>query len=196
MKDQWYADNRDLIKWGGIVDLCNTTGIKSVMQVAYYRESSWLQLRFDRKNEDIPKEVIEHFRDIEDIKRLGKKVGITIDVLKSEFSNSAREAYTKSICRRIQKQTQQQIVFLDPDNGLSPQKAKAEHVTREEISSIWQSLKRGDYLVFYQHSFRDNKWKEIRCKQLAGACSVKENIIKMWEATEKITDVVFFFCEK
>lgn len=194
MKDQWYADNRDLIKWGGIIHLCNTTGIKHVMQVAYFRDSSWLQLNFNGKEVSIPKDVITHFRSIRDIRRLGKKAGITIDVVKSEFSD--RETYSTSICKRIRKQTQHQIVFLDPDNGLAPLKAKAEHVTSEEISSIWQCLKRGDYLVLYQHNPHIPNWKTVRMKELARACNLVPSTIKIWEATKKVKDVVFFFCEK
>lgn len=176
--------------------MCNITGIKHVTQVAYFSESSWLRLLFDRKNEDIPKEVIEHFRDINNVKLLGKKVGITIDIVKSEFSNSGREAYTKSICRRIQKQSKQQIVFLDPDNGLAPKIVKAEHVTCEDISLMWQCLKGGDYLVLYQHSPHIPNWRNARRREVAKACSIKESKMKMWKALEKINDVAFFFCEK
>jgi hypothetical protein len=197
MQDQWYADNRDLIKWGGIVHLCNTTGIQYVMQVAYFRDSSsWPQLNFNGKDVSIPKDVITHFRSIRDIKRLGRKAGITVDIFKREFSHSARETYTESICQRIQKQTQHQIVFLDPDNGLAPQKAKAEHVTTKEISSIWKRLKRGDYLVLYQHNPHIPNWKTVRKKELARACNLVPSSTKIWEAKKKIKDVVFFFCEK
>jgi hypothetical protein len=196
MKDQFYADNRDLIKWGGIVHLCNTTGIKHVIQVAYFRDSSWLRLNFNGKDERIPKDVITHFRSIGDIKRLGKKVGIAIDIVKSEFSDSTREVYTKSICQRIQKQTQHQIVFLDPDTGLAVQNVEEEHVESAEVSSIWQSLKRGDFLVLYQHNPRISEWRNVRRKELAKALGLKESMIKMWEASERIKDVVFYYCER
>jgi hypothetical protein len=197
MKDQYYADNRDLIKWGGIVHLCEITRIKHVIQAAYFRASrSWPQLNFNGKEVSVPEDVITHFRSITDIKRLGKKAGITIDIVKGEFSHAYREAYTKSICQRIQRQTQHQIVFLDPDNGLAPQKAKAEHVKSEEISSIWQRLKRGDYLVLYQHKPRIRNWRTVRKKEMAIACKIVPSTIRIWEATEKIKDVVFFYCKK
>jgi len=39
MRDKWYADKRDLVKWGGIMHLLNdeSRGIKKVFQIAYYR---------------------------------------------------------------------------------------------------------------------------------------------------------------
>ncbi len=196
MKDQLYADNRDLIKWGGILHLCNTTEIRHVMQVAYYSKSSWPQLRFGREKEDIPKEVIDHFRDVEDIKRLGIKAGITIDVVKNEFSHSDRDEYNKAICRRIKKQPQRKIVFLDPDTGLAMQNVKAKHVKPEEVSLIWRALKPRDFLVLYQHKPRISEWKNIRRKELTKALSVKKSTIRMWEASERIRDVVFYYCER
>jgi len=80
MKDQWYADDRNLIKWEGLVHLYNSTGITNVIQVAYFRESLWLPLHFNSEKVTIPNNVITHFRSKRDVKRLGKKAGITIDV--------------------------------------------------------------------------------------------------------------------
>ena len=202
MKNIWYADNRDIIKWGGIVHLCNTTGIKHVTQIAYFRESSRLQLDFNGKDVSIPQDVIIHFRSMRDIKQLGTKVGITIDVVENEFSHNDREKYTKSICQQIQKQTQRKIVLLDPDTGLAPDsnKAKVEHVKPDEVSMIWHSLNNSDFLVLYQHRFRDTDWRDIRKKQIAKACNINMSLVKEWKAPKSAKDlakdVVFFFCEK
>ncbi len=198
MKNQWYADIRDLIKWGGIVHLCETTQIKYVIQVAYLTDSPrlWSPLNFDGKDVPIPGHVITHFRSIGDIKRLGKKAGITIDVVKAEFSRSDRKAYGEAICKRIEKQPQRKIVLLDPDTGLAVKNAQEKHVKPEEVLLIWQALKPRDFLVLYQHKPRKSEWKNVRRKELAKALSVKENTIRMWEAMEKVRDVVFFFCKK
>lgn len=196
MRNTWYADDRDLIKWGGIIHLCNTTGINHVMQVAYFRNSSWGLLEFDGKDVPIPEDVITHFRDIGDIKRLAKMAGITIDIVTEEFVHSEREAYTNSVCQRIQNLSQRQIVFLDPDNGLAPQKATDEHVKSEEIAKIWKCLRSGDYIVLYQHSPHIVDWKNIRKTEFAIACKIATSEVKIWEAKEKVKDVVFFFSEK
>jgi len=194
LKDQWYGDNRDLIKWGGIVRLCQTTGIKNVLQVAYWRPSQLFRLRFDGNNEDIPKEVIQHFRDIRDIKRLADKTNITIDIVDPEFTD--RNLYTKDVCQRIQQKSENQIVFLDPDTGLAKQNGKAAHVILVEVQSMWQALKQGDILVLYQHSFREKNWRNIRLNEFAEACGVQIAEIKTWEASEKVRDVIFFYCKK
>jgi hypothetical protein len=196
MKDQWYADNRDLIKWGGIAHLCSETGIKDVYQVAYWRRSTWSPLDFNNKKVRIPNEVLSHFRDINDVKRLGEKLGLHIHVENRKFCQYDRDVYHNSVCKLISTQKLRKIVFLDPDTGIAMQNAKAEHVEPQEVSSIWQSLKRGDFLVLYQHSFRDTDWKAIRRKQLAEACNIDRSKVKEWEAPALARDVVFFFCEK
>jgi hypothetical protein len=71
-----------------------------------------------------------------------------------------------------------------------------EHVKSEEISSIWQCLRGGDYLVLYQHSPHITNWKNIRKKEFARACKLVPSQIRIWEARERVKDVVFFFCEK
>ena len=196
MKDKYYADNRDLIKWGGIVHLCNETGIKHVLQVAYYRESTWLPLNFNNKKVQIPMEVLSHFRNINNVKRLGEKLGLHIHVENRNFDPCDRHVYHNSVCEQISRQKLQQIIFLDPDTGIALRNAKTEHVEAQEITSIWQSLKRGDFLVLYQHRFRDTHWKNIRKAQLAKACNIEIKKVKEWEAPELAPDVVFFYCEK
>ena len=85
MKDIWYGDNRDIVKWGGIVHLCSKTGIKFVLQIAYYRSHQWLEMSFDNDHVNIPPKVFRHFRSLEDIKRLGIDAGINIQVINKEF---------------------------------------------------------------------------------------------------------------
>lgn len=194
MKDQWYGDARDLIKWGGIVHLCRITGINHVMQIAYWRPSESISLVFNGKAIPLPEEVNKHFRDITDIKRLSKTTGLSMEVVTCEFDD--RNEYTKSICNQIEKQSHPQIVLLDPDTGLAIRKEKAEHVTTDEIKSIWHSLKKGDVIVLYQHSFRDKHWEKIRQNQLAETCNLRPAMIKKWKARDKPKDVIFFYCEK
>jgi hypothetical protein len=195
MKDKWYADKRDLIKWGGIAHLCHKKGIKCVLQVAYYRESKWSPLDFNNEKVSIPEEVLSHFRNINEVKRLGKKLGLHIDIVTQNFDQYGRDVYHNSVCKLISRQKLRQIVFLDPDTGIAMQNAKAKHVEPQEVSSIWKSLKRGDFLVVYQHSFRKTGWKAIQRSQLAEACKIDRGKVMEWKA-ELARDVVFFFCQK
>lgn len=192
MKDIWYGDNRDIVKWGGIVHLCSKTGIKFVLQIAYYRSQQWLEMSFDNDHVNIPREVFRHFRSLEDIKRLGLDIGINIQVINKEFSHSRRESYHNEILNCLNNLKERKIVFLDPDTGLAPNKAGTEHVKPNEVLLIWESLKEGDFLVLYQHSFRSKNWVNIRKKQLAEACHVEENKVGEW-SSDLAKDVIIFF---
>ena len=44
MRDIWYADNRDLIKWGALFHLARVFEAVRILQVAYYRASEFGRL--------------------------------------------------------------------------------------------------------------------------------------------------------
>lgn len=196
MKDIYYGDKRDIVKWSGILLLCKETGINYVLQIAYFRKQEKLRMHFGSDKTNIPDDVIRHFRDVDDIKRLGTKTGVHIEVFKQEFQQSSRDTYHIEVCDYINKWPERKVVFLDPDTGLAVKNAKAEHIKPGEVLKVWQSLQLGDFLAFYQHSFRDSEWVNIRKKQLAEACKIKDSKIKQWIAPEITKDAVFFFCEK
>jgi hypothetical protein len=37
MRDKWYVDNRDLVKWGILLRLAERYAAKHILQVLYYR---------------------------------------------------------------------------------------------------------------------------------------------------------------
>jgi hypothetical protein len=198
MKDKFYGDNGDLVKWGGIIHLCKVNGMKTVVQVAYYRED---KISFDDEDINLRKVVMEHFerKDILDIKRLGTRTKLDIQVLKKEFKNNKddRKGYHDEVCKEIKRLSKKKLVFLDPDKGLKPKKTRTdEHVTPEEVKQIWESLKTGDFLVFYQHKprFSKNGWKEDCRSDFARRCGLKG--VRMWSADGIAKDVVFYFIEK
>jgi hypothetical protein len=195
MKDIWYADKRDMVKWGGLINLCHVNNIKTIIQVAYFREAVIPKLNFNGKLMVFPEQVQKHFRNIENIKELGKIAGISIEVFKKPFSNSSRTEYQQVLIKKINTINNSKIVFLDPDNGLAPGNCKEEHVKFEEVSDIWKNLLKQDILVFYQHLFRKSGWAEINRDKLAEACSVKLSRVNTW-SSDLAHDVVFYFVEK
>lgn len=141
MKDEFYADKRDLVKWGGIIHLCDNKKIKTVIQVAYYRKSKYSNFEFENKSVPLPKSVEKHFRDIKDIndiKRLGHSTTINIKVLDDSFDDKvSRDDYHRLICNKIRETKESKIVFLDPDVGLEPTKCKREHVKTTEVKEVF-----------------------------------------------------------
>lgn len=59
MRDQWYGDNRDLVKWGGLLELVRRHSVKHVLQVLYLRPSDeWGRLEIDGHKVDLPEAVV------------------------------------------------------------------------------------------------------------------------------------------
>ena len=200
MKDKFYGDKRDLVKWGGIVRLCHENSIKTVLQVAYYRQSKWGKIDFNNgKFVLLPEVVSEHFRSIKDIRRLGRRANLDIQIINREFKNNKkdREEYHKEVCKEIEMLNKKKIVFLDPDKGLEPKKTCTyEHVKPNEVKLIWKSLKPKDFLVFYQHKpwFSKKGWKESCRHEFARQCGLKG--VRMWSADGIAEDVVFYFVQR
>jgi hypothetical protein len=197
MKDIYYGDKRDIVKWGGIVHLCTTSGIKKVIQVAYYRPDQRLkEIHFDGQTVSISETVSRHFfKDIEDIKRLSSEIGVMIQVVKIQFNHATRKLYHDEISQIIKRVKEHKVVFLDPDTGLNSVKASAIHVQPEELHAIWQSLNPKDFLVFYQHAPHFAGWRETKRSEFAAACEVQLELVKEWQSDE-VSDVIIFFIEK
>ena len=198
MRDIWYSDKRDLVKWGGIIHLCHFEQIKVVFHIAYYRENDFPSLSFNGDNVDFPKVVRNHFRNLDDIRRLGAGTEIDIRVFKDVFAHSSRGGYTLKVCNEINKIVNKKIVFLDPDTGIASGRCKPEHVRPDEISQIWKSLTSNDIIVFYQHRFwpKEGDWREIRREQFADFCEVEVRNVKTWHAKDIADDVIFFYTQK
>lgn len=200
MKDKWYGDNRDLVKWGVLLELTRQYSIKHILQVLFYRPTEWKKIEIDGRPFEIPNGVIRHFRDVRSIRTLDS--GIPIDTLTEPFND--RDVYLRQILEVIHAREEQPgIVFLDPDTGLEPKISKYDHshVSKEELREVWAALRPGDLLVFYQHedNKRNEEWKNRKKLQFAAAlagCGVTDASVKIAHAPEISRDVVFYFVQR
>ena len=78
MKDIWYSDNRDLVKWSVLIKLSQIYRMDKIIQIAYYRDSEFHGIQIDGQNHSIPSEVINHFRKIHNIENLRTDIEIII----------------------------------------------------------------------------------------------------------------------
>lgn len=195
MQDRWYADNRDLVKWGVLLRLAETYNARRVLQLAFYRSNTFGQVVIDGQRQNIPAEVIAHFRDIRKIASINSTLRVT--VFDAVFED--RTAYLDAVLKLLAAFAGERcIVFLDPDTGLQPQNPGLEHVLDAEAQTIWHGMKQGDVLVFYQHQTNriGQPWIEPKRVQLAKALEVGPDSIKVAQAPEIANDVVFFFSQK
>ena len=168
MRDRWYGDDRDVVKWSALVHLAQREAVSKVLHVAMYRgDCQSASLTTGYGPVVLPPEVVRHFRDLDDVQRLAGATGLAIEVVKDPFVD--RASYFSSICKRVRGQGTPVIVFLDPDVGLASESAGLEHVTSAEVAAVFASLHPGDHLVCYQHARRQKDWRGRARRAFANA---------------------------
>ena len=195
MQDIWYADNRDLIKWSVLLHLVRKYNAKKIIQIAYYRKSDFKTFEIDGVNQNIPEEILNHFRRIKNIETLNLEVPVHV------FDNviADRKVYLSASLRFIQRfQDSNTVVFLDPDTGLEPKRHGLQHVLESEAKTIYDNLMKGDIFAFYQHQTNLNgrPWIEPKRKQLARVLNIDLNNLKIAYGQFVARDVAFYYCTK
>ncbi|MGP8049199.1 MAG: hypothetical protein ACLPYB_01190 [Desulfobaccales bacterium] len=195
MRDKFYSDNRDLVKWAVLHRLAEIYNARRILQIAFYRPSEFPKVTVDGKEHKIPQQVISHFRDLQKIENINSE--IQVDVFADLFDD--RTDYLQSVKKFLSKfQAERCVVFLDPDTGLAPQNPNFDHVLESEAKTIWKATKSGDVYVFYQHqtNMAGQPWMEPKRSQLENALDLNEGSIKVACGLKIARDVVFFYAPK
>jgi hypothetical protein len=195
MRDKWYGDNRDLIKWGVLLELSRRHGAKHILQVLYFRKTDWGELEVDGELVELPTEVLRHFRTATSISSI--TCPAQVETIAEIFRD--RGNYLQLVLDRIRSRVQSPgIVFLDPDTGLEPRVAGLQHVLEEELAKIWILLRPRDLIVFYQHQTNRNgaAWIQPKKEQFERVLSITAGTAKLARAPKIAPDVAFFYAEK
>lgn len=199
MRDQWYADHRDLVKWATLLHVAQTHSIGTIVQVACYRPDAFNKhkLSVDGNQVDIPDAVWAHFRNIHAIQGLAQCAGITIRVLDDIYCRPRQSYYDNIIEHLTQPRNDSWVVFLDPDTGIEPEKTvDLKHVTCDEVAMVFDGMCPRDMLVFYQHARHTTTWLNDTKVQLASAIK-REDGIQTYTGPKKLAgDVAFFVVKK
>lgn len=195
MRDHWYGDNRDLVKWAILFKLAEIEKASQIIQVAYYQPSAFPRIQLDGKDHDIPSPVIEHFRRIQNI----SSTPSAIEVKVFDFPLKDRDEYLKAVMEYVSRiGSERFVILLDPDTGLEPNNPSLKHILAVEAATIWQKLKPNDVLAIYQHQTNraGQAWIEPKQNQLARILSVREKSIKIGSAFSIARDVVILYAGK
>jgi hypothetical protein len=194
MQDKFYSDKRDLVKWAILHRLAETYQAHRILQLAFYRPSEFAKILLDGEESDIPQEILGHFRDLRTVQTINSK--IRVKVFAEPFEQ--RDSYLKSVKSFLSSWEERCVVFLDPDNGLEPQRPSLKHVLESEAKAIWEETKSGDVYVFYQHqtNMAGQPWIGPKRRQLEGALELSEHSIKIAQGPQIAHDVVFLYKQK
>lgn len=182
-----------------MIRLAGEYGIRSILQIAFYRPSTSLdhsiEVNGDRR--PIAPEVWGHFRNIHRIRYLEESTGLEIKVFDKEFT-SPRGGYVEEVIRLIcDCQRKPKLVFLDPDTGIAPPSgAGLEHVKPSELAEVFSALGTGDVLVFYQHARRVKDWLTETRREFVTALDAGDTSVTTITCPEIAKDVAFFVAEK
>jgi hypothetical protein len=195
MKDEWYGDRRDLVKWGTLLELARRYECKHILQVLYARKSTYGTITVAGEEIPLQNSIIRHFRNLASVESIATHPSIEVvaDLLER------RAKYHEIVIQRVlARRHSPGIVFLDPDTGLEPQKPGPQHVLESELLDIWGNLRKRDLLVFYQHQTNRNgsPWIEAKMEQFERAIGVRRGEANLAHAPTIASDVAFFFAEK
>ena len=141
MRDKYYSDDRDILKWASLVHIALEYGLQTILQVPYWRpEKVHPHFSFMEKRVAVSDKVWTFFRNIHNIVWLGPYVGLSITVIDKEFDPDQRQAYISEIKTSIQHVGRPLALFLDPDTGLQPKRCLPEHTAIREIQELWTVL--------------------------------------------------------
>ena len=194
MRDKYFADKRDLVKWGMLLLLADMNHAHSILQMAYYRPESGRSPEIDLGGElhALPNAVLDQFRKLQSVTAIRSSADVF--VMMDEWND--RDAYHKEVLRRIHALPSPSVVFLDPDTGLEPNgTAGPKHVREEELRRVWRALRPHDLLVFYQHQPNRNgqPWIDEKRTQFENALGVEPGTAKVAQGREIAHDVAFFY---
>jgi len=196
MKNCWYADNRDLVKWSVLVNLAVENSASLILQIAYFQEHDFSKVELGEKEKEIPKEVLAHFRDIRNIERISSP--IKVHVFNKLITD--RKQYLLEAKEFIALHAEDRnVVFLDPDTGLEPTRNPTlKHVLNKEANEFWTKLKAGDTLALYQHQTtkNGNPWVESKREQFENAIKAPRGSVKVGRGLKLAKDVVLFYAVK
>ena len=194
MRDQWYGDDRDVLKWSTLVHLARRESVPGILHIAMYRASRPIApLATAFGSVDPPDEVLRHFRDLGDIQRLAAATGLEIDVIKSPFAH--RVTYFDEVCGAVRARTGRVLVFLDPDIGIEAEQGGPEHVTSADVARVFDALQPGDLLVCYQHARRQKGWRGRARRAFAHAPGIPSFDVEVVES-ELVRNVLMFSVKK
>ncbi len=194
MRERWFGDDRDLVKWSSLIHAGRQHGVSRILQVAYIRADEKPVVSVADKQTAVDATVWSFFRDLRRVRELGFATGIPIDIISDAFDPRLRTDYESIVVRAIRAQLGTLLLYLDPDTGLQPRRANGCHVSRDEVQKYWSALRPGDVLALYQHARHNKTWIADVRSELSALCD--DASVQVARSGDIGTDVALLFVKK
>jgi hypothetical protein len=140
MRDTWFADKRDLVKWGTLAEIAERENLSTIVQVLYFRTGERPPLQMEGNSTEIHPAVWHFFRNVRSVESLGPKLESEIVVIADEFKPNKRSAYRQVVAHRLTELRKPKVVLLDPDTGIAHSNGGASRSKnwREQAKRSWR----------------------------------------------------------
>lgn len=194
MRNQWYGDNRDLVKWAEVFRLAQD-GQRQVVYVPMPNpdDPPFDTLRLS-SGAGLPQQVVQHFRDMGKVDQIPWPCGF----VSVQGAMTDRAAYFRAVRTKVMERLGHPLVVVfDPDTGIEPKSgAGPTHVARDELREVFDLLRPKDVLVLYQHARRTNGWLAEISDDVAAALGVPLGLVRAVRCVELAWDVALLTVEK
>lgn len=197
MRERWYGDRRDLVKWSCLIHLANKNQLRRIVYVACLREDTTEQDELARDfGSEISRAVWDHFRHLEGSLTLAERFGVECHIVDRPFpaSGDSRRSYWEAATGALGDGLRPSLMFLDPDTGLGSARSGT-HVATDELRQVWRSLEAGECLVLYQHAWRIEDWRQQARQRFAAALDLAPSRVDTLQSAVA-GDVVFLVAYK
>jgi len=177
MKNQYFGDNRDLLKLdlvfqimkNGLVDrftyipmLTADSDQTEEPHICRYEAAGGTQNK--ALMDFLDKSIINEKRNIGELELFFRQNGMQIDIYGQNeiFKHAGREAYFDGIDTSLLKGA---VILVDPDEGLAEDTEEAGNLLFSEIKMLYDRMDDNSYLMFTQRIPEDNfeEYLELRC---------------------------------
>ena len=205
MRNQWYGDKRDYMKWTSLLTLANRERIGRIFQVAMQTDPGPQPVAIHSSAQPLVNQqyfaqrVAGFFHGHNDLGRiagLDVQRGIVIEVYLRRFEHRTRGAHFVGVLERIRAPGPGTLWFFDPDTGIEPDSgATVKHVKQEELQQAFEEIPSGHLLACYQHRWFDNDWHNIARNRFGRALGVDAGLVEIF-TSDDANDVIILAAQK
>ena len=191
MRDQFYADHRDLWKWTEVLKAAGED--KKILYVAMLRPDTPSRSKPEGVDPRVWNFFEQEWRSLSAERKCSRitRLSTRIEPLFDGYSYKGRADYFGRVAESLRSRPEgvRHVVFLDPDTGIGGGRPNDKHVSVEEIRSVWNAMRKDDTLLIYQHNARVKRaeWVKNSASKIAAATGRREAEI----TTCSVADVSF-----